>query len=139
MFGKVVSIQDDKLAAFIELEQLATFKIGDQIDIKKHKRTRTIQQNRLYWAWLTWCISPEGGRLIDKGHWSTDGLHADIKAWIQSEHPHQFNVDKLFSSAELNTKEFTDFIDIVDRELMVKFFEIDTSKFFGEVKGKLPF
>jgi hypothetical protein len=140
MLGRITVIQDDKKAIFIQLDQPANFKMGELIDIKKHRRNRTLSQNRLYFAFLSWCISREGGDLISQGHWSVDGLHSDIKFWIASEHPHQFNVDKLFSSAELNTKEFGEFIDIVDRELMVKFFGIDTDRFFGDgEKGEIPF
>ena len=140
MLGRITVVQQDNKAVFIELEQPCTFKMGQIVEIKEHKRRRTLPQNRLYFAFLNWCISREGGGLIDQGHFSVDSLHGDIKAWIQSEHPHQFNVDKLFTTTELNTKEFTEFIDIVDRELMVQFFGIDTSKFFGDgVKDKLPF
>lgn len=140
MLGRISVIQDDKLAVFVELTEPANFKIGQEVDIKKHKRKRSLNQNSLYWSWLTWCISREGGGLIDQGHFSTDALHQDIKAWIQSTHPHQFNVEAIFSTTNLNTKEFKEYLEIVDRELMVQFFEIDTSKFWGEVEdGPLPF
>jgi len=45
----------------------------------------------------------------------------------------------LFSSAALNTKEFTEFIELVDRELIVKFFGIDTSPFWKMVDDGVPF
>jgi hypothetical protein len=79
--------------------------------------------------------------LADKGHFEVDALHTDIKAWIQSEYPNQFNIKEMFSSATLNTKEITEFVALVDRELMVKFFRIDTSRFWGDVEkeSELPF
>ena len=130
MIGKITAIQNDKKAIFVELQQPTEFKVNDIIDCKKFHKHRSLQQNRLYFAYLQWCISSDGGDLISQGHWSVDGLHSDIKAWIQSEYPHQFDFKKIFSSAELNSKEFSDFIEIVDRELMNKFFEISTDKFW---------
>jgi hypothetical protein len=139
MIGKVTAIQADQLAVFVEFDHPVNFKQGQRVEIKEHKSNRSLNQNRLYFGYLQWCISRDGGDLINEGHFSVDGLHADIKAWIQATYPNQFNYRELFSSAALNTKEFTDFIELVDRELMVKFFGIDTSPFWGEVKTELPF
>jgi hypothetical protein len=138
MLGRIVATQKDNKAVFVQMEQPYSFKMGEIVEVKKHRPKRTISQNRLYFGFLKWCID---NGLAEKGHWSVDGLHSDIKSWIASEYPHQFNVDKLFSSAELNTKEFGEFIDIVDRELMVKFFELETWRFFGDGKSeeKVPF
>jgi hypothetical protein len=122
------------------LESPVEFKQNDLVDVKKHRRNRSLNQNRLYWSFLTWCISQEGGGLIEQGHFSSDALHSDIKAWIQSEYPHQFDFKKIFSSAELNSKEFNDFMELVERELMNNFFGIDTSKFWGTTEqGEMPF
>ena len=49
-------------------------------------------------------------------------------------------MDEIFSTATLNTKEFNEYLALIDRELFVKFFGIDTSKFWGEIEDKpLPF
>jgi len=142
MIGKITVIQDDQKAVFVELIEPANFKMNDLVDIKKHKSKRSISQNRLYWAYLTWIISIDGGGLIEQGHFSPDALHEDIKAWVVSKYPHQFTTKKInkFTTTELDTKEFTEFINLIDRELMVSFFEIDTSKFWGDGEEKaLPF
>jgi hypothetical protein len=141
MLGKITVIQDDQKAVFVELTEPTKLKLGDEVDIKKHKRKRSLSQNRLYWSYLTWIISREGGGLIDQGHFSTDALHSDIKSWIVDKYPHQFTAKEInkFTTTELNTKEFNEYLGIVDRELMVQFFGIDTSKFWGEVEERLPF
>jgi hypothetical protein len=140
MLGKVTVVQDDKKAVFIELQEPTKLKLGDEVEIKKYRRKRTLSQNRLYWAYLTWCISEEGGGLIDQGHFSPDALHQDIKCWVQSKYPNQFDMEDIFTTTELNTKQFNEYLELVDRELMVKFFGIDTSRFWGEVEDKsLPF
>jgi hypothetical protein len=138
MLGLVRDIQLNKIT--IEFTEPVKFKIGQQVDVKEHRKNRSLSQNKLYWGFLSWCISREGGDLINEGHWSTDALHLDIKSWIQATYPNKFNIKELFSSATLNTKEFTEFVEIVDRELMVQFFGIDTSRFWGMVNsGDVPF
>jgi uncharacterized protein YqfB (UPF0267 family) len=138
MLGKIIETGQDTI--YIKLESNSNFKLNQPVEVKEHRKKRSLPQNKLYWSFLEWCISSEGGDLISQGHWSKDALHMDIKSWIQSEYPNQFDYKELFSSAALDTKQFTDFIELVDRELMVKFFEIDTSKFWGEVEDKpLPF
>ena len=142
MIGKVTVIQDDRKAVFIELEEPTKLKLGDEVEIRVHRQKRTLSQNRLYWAYLSWIISPEGGNLVDQGHFSPDALHEDIKSWITSKYPHQFTARAInrFTTTELNTKEFTEYLQIVDRELMVQFFGIDTSRFWREVEDRsLPF
>jgi hypothetical protein len=143
MIGKISVIQDDRKAIFITVDQPIDFKMNQLVDIEPHKNKRSLSQNRFYWAYLTWLISKSGEGLIDQGHWSTDGLHSDIKAWIKDKYPNQFDMHKMFTTTALNTKEFNDYIDIIDRELMVGFFGIDTSKFWGNANSssndKMPF
>jgi hypothetical protein len=138
MLGLVRDIQLNKVT--IECTEPVKFRIGQTVEVKEHRKNRSLSQNKLYWGFLSWCILREGGDLIDEGHWSTDALHLDIKSWIQATYPNKFNIKELFSSATLNTKEFTEFVEIVDRELMVQFFGIDTSRFWGMVNsGDVPF
>jgi hypothetical protein len=140
MLGIIKDLADNKQSIYIEFDSPVSFKTNQPVKVTEHKKNRSLSQNRLYFGFLKWCISREGGGLIDQGHFAVDGLHADVKAWIQSEYPNQFDFKQIFSSAELNTKQFTDFIELVDRELMCKFFGIDSSVFWGEVnKGELPF
>jgi hypothetical protein len=129
MLGKITAIQQDHKAIFIELETTASFKMGQVVEVTKAKKHRSIQQNRLYWAFLTWCIHPKGGALCDQGHFSTDALHANVKAWIESTHAHDFAFDKNFSTADLTTKQFNDFLELVSHELFGEILGIDTSGF----------
>jgi hypothetical protein len=140
MLGRVTVIQEDKQAISIQFDNPISFKMNQPVKVTEHKKNRSLSQNRLYWGYLAWIISRDGGGLIDQGHFSPDALHQDIKSWVQSEYPNQFDFKQIFSSAELNTKQFTDFIELIDRELMVSFFGINTNGFWGEVnKGDVPF
>jgi hypothetical protein len=132
MLGKVTVIQEDKKAVFIEFDEPAKFKMGDLVNVAGKRKTRTLAQNAFYWCFLSWCIHSRGGDLQNQGHFSTDALHEDVKAWFKATHAYDFNIDKRFTTTELNTKEFTDFFEIVNKELMIEFFGIDTSMFWVE-------
>jgi hypothetical protein len=142
MLGKIIEAEENHIEFTIHLDQPGNFKLGQEVTINPAKKIRSLNQNRLYWAYLTWVISADGGRLIDQGHFSPDALHKNIKAWFIDKYPHQFNSKQItkFTTTELNTKEFNDYLDIVDRELMVKFFEIPTNRFWGErERPEVPF
>ncbi len=132
MIGKVTAIQDDRKAVFVQLENPADFKMGEIVSITKAHKKRTPPQNRFYWAFITWCIHPRGGNLIEQGHFSKDALHSDIKEWFESTHKHDFDIGKKFSTTDFDTKQFSQFFDIVERELMNGFFEINTSPFHDD-------
>jgi hypothetical protein len=130
MLGRITVIQDDRLAVFVELEQPASFKVNDVVNISKKKKIRSLAQNSFYWCFLGWCIHRNGGALCDQGHWSSDGLHADIKAWFTDKHKHDFEIDKKFTTTILDKQKFSQYFEIVNKELMIEFFGIDTSGFF---------
>ena len=130
MIGKVTAIQDDRKAVFVQFDEPAKFKADETVNVSSKKKIRTSPQNRLYWAFLSWCIHKNGGDLISQGHFSTDALHSDIKSWFKEAHQHDFNIDRHFTTTELNTKEFSNFFEIVEKELMISFFGIDTSGFY---------
>jgi hypothetical protein len=130
MLGRVTVIQDDKRAVFVELEEPAHFKINEEVVINKAKKVRTLPQNSLYWVYLTWIVDPNGGDLRSRGYFSVDALHLNIKGWIKETHPQQFKVDKKFTTTTLTRQEFSQFFDLVNQELFIEFFEIDTSPFW---------
>jgi hypothetical protein len=132
MLGKIQAIQQDHKAVFIELETTASFKMGEIVNVSKAKKRRTLNQNSMYWAYLTWIIHKNGGGLCDKGHFSTDALHQDIKAWIKDTHEHDFTFDKRFTTTELTTKEFSSFFELVNQELFVDILGVDTSGFWRD-------
>lgn len=125
MLGIITVIQDDCKAVFVELQEPANFKMGEQVNISKAKKIRSLKQNALYWVFLTWLINPFGGDLQSQGHFSVDSLHDNIKEWIKMTHPHQFNVDKKFSTAELSKKDFGLFFDLVKQELFTEILGVD--------------
>jgi len=132
MIGRVTVVQNDNKAVWVEFDQPCKFRMGDEVNVGKKRHIRTLQQNRLYWAFLTWLIHPAGGNLREQGHFSTNALHEDVKAWIESEHNHDFPIDTKFSTAELSTKQFNEFIDLVNQELFVEILGVDTSGFWRE-------
>ena len=132
MLGKVTVIQDDQKAIFIVFPGPINIKQGEQVNVTRKRKQRTLKQNRMYWAYLTWCIHPQGGNLQEQGHYSTDALHENIKAWFKDKHKEDFGIQERFSTAELDRQKFKQFFDIVNLELMVEFFEIDTSGFWKD-------
>ena len=133
MLGRVTVVQDDKKAVCIVFDAPVKFKPDEQVNVTRKRKQRTLKQNRMYWAYLTWCIHPAGGNLQEMGHFSTDALHEDIKAWFKETHKEDFEIiDGKFSTAELDRQAFKRFFDIVNQELMVEFFEIDTSGYWRD-------
>ena len=106
------------------------FLINQPVEVKAIRKGRSTQANNLYWAFLTWCIAPDGGNLHGMGHYSPSTLHENIKAWLKETYPHETKTD--FSTTELNTLEFTDFMEKVNLNLMIEFFGIDTSGFWND-------
>jgi hypothetical protein len=131
MLGVIKAIQDDKKAVFVELNKPADFHMGEEVNVSKPKRIRSLKQNAIYWTFLSWLINPKGGDLKSQGHYSTDSLHENIKAWLKETHPQQFEIDYKFSTTELTRKEFGEFLDIVNQELFVEFLGVDTSGFWA--------
>jgi hypothetical protein len=77
-----------------------------EVFISLRREIRTIPQNRLYWLYLA-CISDEIG--IDK-----DDLHVFFKQkYLQKEEVviNGETIIRTFSTAELNTKQFTEYIN----------------------------
>jgi hypothetical protein len=128
MTGKVITISEDKKLILVDLKEPALkIKLDDSVEVHKTRTIRTLKQNAMYYVFLEYCI--EKG-LKGHGHFSVDGLHEDVKAWMQDAHKLEFQ--KGFSTADMGLAEFSRYFEIVDRELMNQFFGIDTSKFFQD-------
>jgi hypothetical protein len=132
MIGQVTAIQEDKKAVFVQFDEKCKFKQNESVNVSSKRFKRTPPQNRLYWAYLTWIIHPFGGDLQSQGHFSVDALHENIKAWIEAAHSHDFPIDKKFSTAGLDKKNFGRFFDLVNYELMIEILGVDTSPFFKD-------
>lgn len=132
MLGQIRVVQDDRKAVFIEFDHPVKFKMNQIVNVSDKKKARSLKQNSMYWAFITWCINPFGGDLQSQGHFSSDALHENIKEWIMASHSHDFPIDQKFTTTELNRKQFTEFFDLVNQELMVDILGVDTSGFWAE-------
>jgi hypothetical protein len=125
MTGKVIATYQHKMQ--IDCGRDCPMKPGDVIVYHKKRSKRSPMQNGIYWAYLRWCID---NGLMQQGHFSIDGLHEDIKAWVKEVHPNQFSMQEV-STADMNVLEFGEYIQIVDTELMAGFFNLNTSGFWA--------
>jgi hypothetical protein len=124
MIGSISGFSDDRLSLYIDFKVPHNFKGGESVSVSVKRSKRTIDQNSFYWSYLEWCILHG---LKDKGHFSPEALHSDIKIWIKETHGVEFKGD--FSTADLGIMQFAGFFNYVDRELMGQFFEISTYQF----------
>lgn len=132
MLGRISVVQEDKKAVFIEFDRPVKFKMNQIVNVSDRKQVRTLKQNAMYWAFLTWCINPFGGDLQSQGHFSIDALHENIKEWIVATHRRDFNISSRFTTTELDKKQFREYFDLVNQELMVDILGVDTSGFWAE-------
>jgi len=133
MNGKLIAKDEKGTELTILLDQPVSFKLGLDITVYQTKNIRTLKQNSTYWLYLTWCIDSAGGDLQSAGYFSIDGLHENIKEYIKIKHPQDFKIDKHFTTTTLSRAEFTKFWEIINQELMVEYFGLDTSPFWKDL------
>ncbi len=80
------------------------------VDIKPYKKNRSLSQNKMYWLWIT-CIGDSIGYERDELH----AIMADkfLPDEIVEYGGKQIKKDK--STSRLNTKEFTEYLEKIDR------------------------
>ena len=135
--GKVLAVKQDPengaLLAKVQLERLPPK--GTLISVKWGS-SRSVEQNALYWVYLTWLIN-EGG-LKDQGHFSPDALHIDLKTYILSNKifdKGKFKAIEEASTSDLNKTEFAEYINRVD-EVVQELFGVNTSAFWEDYKAR---
>ena len=106
-------------------------KKGEIVNVK-WGATRSLQQNALYWVFLTWCI--EYGGLKDQGHFSPEALHLDLKKYFLSEKifdKGKFKAIEEATTTMLDKVLFGEYIDKVNM-FMIDFFQCNTNEFWKE-------
>lgn len=104
---------------------------GEWVEVRWGAK-RSLQQNSLYWVYLTWLINDAG--LKDHGHFSPDALHLDLKARFISEKimdKGQFKAIEEGTTTNMNKVEFGQYMEQV-RDFMLDFFEVDSTPFFDQ-------
>ena len=111
-----------------------------QVEIKEHKKNRSVAQNSLYWTWVT-VISNEFGLLKEDVHYDLkkrilvyiyerddEGYAAMIQA-VRKVHTEGFKEDaqaladhivKLTSTTNATTKQFTEYLQEIERDMQSK-------------------
>ena len=80
------------------------------VDVKPYKKNRSLAQNKLYWKWIT-CIGDEIGYTSEEMH----VIMADkflVTKFVEYDDD-KIKMDK--STSRLNTKEFTEYLEYIDR------------------------
>jgi hypothetical protein len=102
-----ITYQADKVKVIAYIEKLTEGKTYS-VSISQKREVRTLPQNKLYWLWMR-CISDETGN--DK-----DDLHEFFKTKFLGSVPTQVLnevFDKPRSTTKLNTKQFTNYLDLI--------------------------
>ncbi|MGL5913699.1 MAG: hypothetical protein ACRCZB_05990 [Bacteroidales bacterium] len=82
------------------------------VEVKVKRERRSIEQNRLYWLWLT-CIQDETGNDKETLHEFFKQHVLGVKTlWILDD---RYSVDMVRSTTALDTKEMTDYLNRVQQ------------------------
>ena len=105
----IIRSQEDKNKALNRISMLATDKPW-QVEIKPYKKNRTLAQNKLMWLWLT-CIGD------DIGYTPEEMYDIMVDKLLPDEYIEYGGkqIKKNKSTSRLNTKEFTVFLEHMDR------------------------
>ena len=133
--GKVLNtnIENGMMIAQIQLNGKLPHK-GEYV-VLKWGSNRTLDQNKMYWKYLSWLIDEAG--LRDQGHFSPEALHIDLKTYILAEKifdKGQFKAIEEASTATLTKSEFSEYFNRVD-EVVQEIFGIDTHQFFEDYEN----
>lgn len=77
-----------------------------EMNIKRYRKKRSDQQNKLYWVWLTYIAADTG--------FTTDELHASFRAMFLTDRTQRIPIVR--STTVLNILEFMTYLKKVERE-----------------------
>jgi len=79
---------------------------------------------------MDWLLSPNGGDLIHHGYYAAEAIHENVKGWFEYKYPHEFKIDKKFTTTTLTREEFNKFLELANQEFFVEELHIDPSGFW---------
>jgi hypothetical protein len=92
------------------------------VEIKKVKSKRSIDQNALYWAWMTYIASEFSGTRTDKeyyhNHFKSEYLPAVVKDILGKQ------VRCYKSTSDLTTEEFTEYLSRIEADMLKVGYEL---------------
>lgn len=109
---KVLRTESDRQEFIRELKK-APLKTPLVAEFKQFRIMRSLSQNNLYWMWLR-CIQDETGNDLEDLHDYFAGKYLSAEMREVFGYP----VYRRQSTADLNTEQFTWFLDQVDKEAM---------------------
>ncbi len=105
----IITNESDKDKAQARIKALCIDKQW-QMELKPYRKNRSRAQNKLYWKWIT-CIGDEIG-------YESDELHAIMADKFLPDEVVEYGgkqIKKDKSTSRLNTKEFTEYLEKIDR------------------------
>jgi hypothetical protein len=110
----------------IELKSIGVHP-GQRMKIGKWQPPISNDQRAMLFSYYGYCLDHG---LRELGHFSIDGLHEDVKAWVNSTHPGDFGGN--ISITRMNKVVFNEFWKLIDFELIQGCLNVDTGPFWVE-------
>lgn len=102
-----------------------------KVEIKKHNKKRSTDQNALYWSWLT-IIGSDLGYSSEELH---EALKAKILGVVERKTIFGNTVNEPRSTTTLTTKEFTDYLNAVQSFAMSLGITLPQPDYYGITTG----
>lgn len=126
MKGKIAHVSADKKAILINLETLCKHKVDTSVMVNVKRPKRSTKQNSLYWVKLEWVIDQlcEASDIMRP---SPEAVHENLKQWYRL----KYNLPADFSTAELDSYEYTLYCNRVDCDVFTIQLGVDIRPFWS--------